>query len=152
MDPVATATASRRTTSAPGRVARPARLALRAVITLHAMAVFGQAVLAGRFLSGDFPMLSAHLINSQVVGALGILQVVAAVLYWRPGGGPGWPALACLGVFVTEPIQIAAGLLRIIGLHVPLGVAITVAAALLTTWAWRPSFGRRRAPAERSAQ
>jgi hypothetical protein len=149
MDPVAAAAASRPTTPVPasGRVPWPARLALRSVVTLFALAVFAQAVLAGRFLSGDFLMLDAHLINSQVVGAIGIAQVVAAVLYWRPGGGPGWPALACLGLFVALPAQIATGLLRIVGVHVPLAVVITVAAALLLTWAWRPSFGRRRATA-----
>lgn len=116
----------------------------RTVITLHAAAAFAQAVLAGRFMSGDFDMLRAHFVNSQVVGALAIAQVVAGVLFWRPGGGPGWPALVSAGLLALEPIQIAAGIKRVIGLHVPLAVLLIAASVLFAVWAWRPGFRHRR--------
>lgn len=116
----------------------------RTIITLHAAAAFAQAVLAGRFLSGDFEMLRAHFINSQVVGGLAIAQVVAGILFWRPGGGPGWPALVSAGLLAVEPIQIAAGIKRVIGLHVPLAVLLITASVLFAVWAWRPGFRRRR--------
>lgn len=125
-------------------VARPARWAFRWVITLHAAAAFAQAVFAGRFLSGDYDMLRAHFINSQVVGGLAVAQVIVGVLYWKPGGGPGWPALASGGLLALEPFQIAAGIKRVIGIHVPLAVLIITLAIVFAVWAWRPTFGRRR--------
>jgi hypothetical protein len=132
-------------------VARSARWAFRVVITLHAAAAFTQAILAGRFLSGDYDMLEVHYINSQVVGALAIAQVVTGVLYWRPGGGPGWPALASGALLALEPFQIAAGIKRVIGVHVPLAVFIIAASVLFAVWAWTPKFGRRRpAPGARA--
>ena len=127
-------------------VAAPARWAFRLVITLHAAAAFTQAILAGRFLSGDYDMLRAHFINSQVVGSLAIAQVVVGVLYWRPGGGSGRPALASAGLLALEPLQIAAGIKRVIGVHIPLGVLIIFGCMLFAVWAWRPSYGRRRPP------
>jgi hypothetical protein len=125
-------------------VGAPARWAFRLVITLHAAAAFTQAILAGRFLSGDYDMLRAHFINSQVVGGLAIAQVVGAVLYWRPSGGSGRPALASAMLLALEPIQIAAGIKRVIGIHVPLAVLIIVCSVLFAVWAWRPSYGQRR--------
>ncbi|HYI05231.1 MAG TPA: hypothetical protein VD858_10100 [Reyranella sp.] len=118
--------------------------AFRIVITLHAAAAFAQAVLAGRFLSGDFDMLRAHFINSQVVGGLAIAQLVAGILFWRPGGARGWPALASGALLAVEPIQIAAGIKRVIGLHVPLAVLLITASILFAVWAWRQGFDRRR--------
>jgi hypothetical protein len=112
------------------------------------MAVLMQAVFAGRFMSGDFEMLRAHFVNSQVVGALGLAETALAIIYWRPGGGRGWPALACLGVSIAVPLQIASGLERVIGVHVPLAVAIFATSTLLAVWAWRPTFGRRRETVE----
>lgn len=126
------------------RVARPLRWLLRTVMTLHAVDVFLQAVFAGRFLSGDYGMLGAHGTNAFVVVIIGLVQVILAVLYWRPGRGPGWPALATAGLLVAESIQMELGFTRIIGVHVPLGVAIVSAAILMLVWAWGRSFGRRR--------
>ncbi len=125
-------------------VGAPTRWAFRLVITLHAAAAFTQAILAGRFLSGDYDMLRAHFINSQVVGAFGIAQVVVAVLYWRLGGGSGRPAIAAAALLALEPLQIAAGIKRIIGIHVPLAVLIIVGSVLFAVWAWQPSYGQRR--------
>jgi hypothetical protein len=126
------------------RVAWPARWSFRSVITLHATAAFAQAVFAGRFMSGDYAMLRVHYINSQVVGALAIAQVVFAVLYWRPGGGSGRPAIASAALLALEPLQIAAGIKRVIGIHIPLAVLIIAVCALFAVWAWLPSYGRRR--------
>ena len=146
MEQVATAQASSSaaTEHRPALVAWPIRWGLRVVLTAHPLAVLMQAVFAGRFMSGDFEMLRAHFVNSQVVGALGLAETALAVIYWRPGGGRGWPALACLGISIAVPLQIASGLLRVIGVHVPLAIAIFAASTLLAVWAWRPTFGMRR--------
>ncbi|QIS15675.1 hypothetical protein [Nocardia arthritidis] len=114
-------------------------LALRWVITLHALGAFGQAVLAGRFLSGDYDMVAAHATNATVVGGIGYLQVVVALLVWRPGRGPVWPLAVSVGLVLAETAQILLGYFRGIGVHVPLGVAIIAALMVLLTWAWRRS-------------
>ena len=91
MDQVATAqvSSSAATQQRSALVAWPIRWALRIVVTAHPLAVLMQAVFAGRFMSGDFEMLRAHFVNSQVVGALGLAETALAVVYWRPGGGRG---------------------------------------------------------------
>jgi hypothetical protein len=139
---------------ATGRVSARLRWPLLVVITAHAVAVFGQALLAGRFMSGDFEMLDAHFMNAAVIGGLGLTQLVLGFLYWRPGGGRIWPALAFLGVSIAEPLQIEAGLSRNLGLHIPLGVLVSATSLLLTVWAWGPTFGTRRAakPANAAAE
>ena len=68
---------------------------------------------------------------------------MAALLRWRPGGGPGWPALACAVLFGAEAGQIAMGYARVLALHIPLGVAITACTFLMLVWAWRPVLPRR---------
>jgi hypothetical protein len=132
------------------RAAGPARWALRTLITVHLLGVCGQAVLAGRFLAGDYPMLQLHADNARATAIVGFAQLLCAVLYWRPAGGPGWPALASLGLAVAEPTQIYLGFQRLTGVHVPLGVAIVVGSAAFAGWAWRPGFGRGRPPSARA--
>jgi hypothetical protein len=47
-------------------------------------------------------------------------------------------------VFLAEGFQIGMGYSRQLHLHVPLGVAIVVAAVLLAAWVWTPSAARAR--------
>jgi hypothetical protein len=110
---------------------------LRWVITLHAVTAFAQSVLAGAFLDGHFAVLRLHRLNAYwgVVG-LSYLQVVLALLY-RRRGGPRWVALVSIGIAVAESVEVMLGLGRVIGLHVPLGVAIITATFWLAVWAWR---------------
>jgi hypothetical protein len=115
-----------------------ARGALRAVTTVHAATLFTQAVLAGRFLSGDYDMLTAHAVNANVIVAVGLVQVVVAVLYWRPGRGPGWPAAVSAVLLVAEAGQAVLGYQRSLGVHVPLGVTLITAGLLLLVQVWRP--------------
>lgn len=153
MEPV---TAEPTTTAPPDtryrHVARPARWALRTVITVQTLDLFVQATLAGRFLNGAYGSLRIHSTNGTLIGIIGIVQIVAALLYWRPAGGVGWPVLTSLVIFAAEGIQIAIGHSRIIAVHVPLGVTIVAAMALMAAWAWRPTFGQRRPAAGRGAE
>ncbi|MFF9125170.1 hypothetical protein ACF09J_17985 [Streptomyces sp. NPDC014889] len=115
-----------------------ARGALRAVTTVHTATLFTQAVLAGRFLSGDYDMLTAHAVNANVIVAVGLVQVMVAVLYWRPGRGPGWPAAVSAVLLVGEAGQAVLGYQRTLGVHVPLGVMLIAAGLLLLVQVWRP--------------
>lgn len=137
--------------SAPGNVEKVRgwfRWTLRIAITLHALDALTQAVFAGRFLAGSYGMLQAHLDNANFgISTISAIQVVVAVLYWRPGGGRGRPVLASLALTGAEAIQITLGLNRVLGVHIPLGVLIIMVAGWFATWSWRPAFGRRRGSA-----
>lgn len=133
------------------RVPQLLRWALRIVVTLHALDAFAQPVLAGRFLSGDYAMLGTHGNNAIIIAITGFVQTILAILYWRPAGGQGWPAMVALGISIAEPIQIALGFNRLVGIHIPLGVAIVTAAIFMLVWAWGPAFGRRRTAGRNAA-
>jgi hypothetical protein len=115
-------------------------LMLRWAALVHLLAVFTQPVLAGRFLSGDYPMLYLHwLVAIALVSASGLQVVLAAV--FRKVGGAGWPLRAAARILVLEGLQFYLGLHRILGLHVPLGVALAVWVTTFTTRLWREPIG-----------
>ena len=133
-------------------VHRLMRWTLRGVVSVHALDAFTQAVLAGGFLNGNYDMLGVHRVNAIAgVVVLGYLQLVITVLYWRPFGGAAWPILASAAISAAESLQIVLCFDRSIAIHVPLGVAIIVATAMLASWAWRGSFGLRRRAHGRAA-
>ncbi|MFF3513273.1 hypothetical protein [Streptomyces sp. NPDC002573] len=132
-------------------IVRPWTLAVfRAVVTCEAALALGQAVLAGSFLSGHYGALDLHALNATATGLTALAQIVAALLLWRPGGGPSWPLLAGIALFGAEAGQIAMGYTRVLAVHVPLGVAIIACTFLMFGWAWRAAAaGPNRARAER---
>jgi hypothetical protein len=109
----------RPTGSRPG-IAR----ALHLVLRLLAVLVFAQAVFAGLFLDGNAAWREWHATNGMLlIPLLTLLAVVLAVLQWR-SGGPGWVALASLGLLLAIVVQNAMGQASQVAVHVPLGVAI----------------------------
>ncbi|MER7182384.1 hypothetical protein ABT404_23340 [Streptomyces hyaluromycini] len=120
-------------------VRRWALMLFRTVVTCEAVLALGQAVLAGSFLSGHYAALDLHALNATATGLTAVAQTAAALLLWRPGGGPGWPALASAALFGAEAGQIAMGYGRVLAVHVPLGVAIIACTVLMLVRAWRPA-------------
>lgn len=116
----------------------------RVVVSGHTLMLITQPILAGRFLAGDFNMLSAHARVGNLLMPVGMAMIVAALLLWRPGGGPAWPIPVAIAVTMASGIQLGAGYARNLGLHVPLGVGLVVTGVYLTAWAWT---GRPRRPA-----
>jgi hypothetical protein len=102
----------------------PAARPLRVVVLLHAALILAQAAFAGQFLAGDGAWVRVHEANAGIIQMVALFQLVLAILVWRPGRGPGWPALASLVLLLAEELQMGFGYARILGLHVPLGVAI----------------------------
>jgi heme A synthase len=99
--------------------------AMRLVLGLLAVAVFAQAVLAGLFLDGGDAWRGWHALNGMLVlPLLALVQVGLAVLVWRRGRGPGWLALASVGLLVALIVQSMLGMTSQMAIHVPLGVAI----------------------------
>lgn len=99
---------------------------------VQAALVAAQATLAGHVLSGNAPVLAAHeIIGTSVITWVALLQVVAAVLLWRPGRGPAWPVGVTVGLFALVVLQLGWGFTGRLALHVPVGVALLGAQLLL---------------------
>jgi hypothetical protein len=79
----------------------------------------------------------AHRDNAGFTHAALYLQLVAAILLWRPGRGPAWPAWATAALVAAETAQVAMGHDRVLSVHFPLGVAVFGASAVLTFMVWR---------------
>ena len=119
------------------RVHQWTRWPLRITSSLAALLLFNQAVFAGQFLAGTFPALQTHRNNATYAGLAVLAAGAAAALIRWPGRGPLWPTLACLGLFGLIAGQIALGFLRVLALHIPLGVVIILSGLLLAAWSWR---------------
>jgi len=108
-----------------GERRRPLARSMRLVLWLLAVSVLAQAILAGLFLDGHDAWRDWHAANGMVLlPLLALVQAVLAVLVWRPGHGPGWPAVASVGLLVAILLQSAMGQAGQLVVHVPLGVAI----------------------------
>jgi hypothetical protein len=119
------------------RVHQWTRWPLRVTSSLAALLLFNQAVFAGQFLAGTFPALQTHRDNATYAGIAVLLAAAAAALIRRPGGGPIWPVPAFLALFGLIALQIALGFLRLLAVHIPLGVTIILGGLLLAAWSWR---------------
>ncbi len=123
---------------------------LRSVLTLHALGAVAQPLLAGRYLAGDFDALAVHAANAGLLILTAMSAIAAGILYWLGGRGAGWPALLLVVLFIAEIAQTAFGALRVLAVHIPLGVGIVAAAVVLAAWSYRPSA--RRARSQRPAR
>lgn len=125
-DPVPSASAAQR--RAPGW---PLAV-FRSVVTVHVLLVLAQAAFAGRFLVGDSAALALHERNGTgIITVVALVQIVAAVLVWRPGRGSVLTAAVSVGLFAAEVLQIGYGFSDRLALHVPLGVAVLGTAVAL---------------------
>jgi hypothetical protein len=110
---------------------------LRILAALHGLAVLAQPVLAGQYLSGNVDAITLHRINANIVGALGLCQLIAAIVFVWKGRGRPWAIWSALGIFAAESIQIPMGYDGVLAVHIPLGVSIVSTQILLTVWAFR---------------
>lgn len=110
--------------------------AFKILIVLSGVAVLVQAVTAGQVIAGGAS--SVHAAGAGAVHLLQLLTFIAAVLVWRPGRGPGWPALASLVVMLLGFTQSAIGS-SLTAVHVPLGMTLFGLTVWLAVWAYSPS-------------
>ncbi|MEU6717214.1 hypothetical protein ABZ897_37615 [Nonomuraea sp. NPDC046802] len=114
--------------------------ALRVAVVAQAAALLVAASLAGQAVAaGD---AESHVMAGMVVHLVALVQIVLAVLVWRPGRGAGWPALACVALFVVGLAQHFTWLW--LGTHVPTGVILFGLIVAVLIWAWSPKAARRR--------
>ena len=116
-----------------GRRAWPFRVAM----TIAAVVMSLQPVLAGEFMSESYSALDAHRGNANGAIIAVLVALVCAILLRWPGRSPRWPMLACLVLFGLTAVQIAFGNQRVLSVHVPLGVAIVAITVWLAVWSWR---------------
>ncbi|MBB5958499.1 hypothetical protein FHS29_005107 [Saccharothrix tamanrassetensis] len=114
---------------------------VRGFVTVHAVAIFAQPVLAGRYLIGDYDMLALHASGADLVSYLALAQLVPAALLWRRGG-PRWPFWASVLSVLGVTGQYFAGLAGALDLHVPLGVVLVALAWIMLFGIWRTGARR----------
>jgi len=110
--------------------------ALRAVAGAPLVAIAGQPVFAGVYLSGDYDGLRLHAAGADVVTSLGYVQLVVAVVV-RVRLRRAWPLLATAAVAAAETVQYFAGLDGALWLHLPLGVLTVAGLVTLVVALWR---------------
>lgn len=120
---------------------RPVEWVLRAVVTVHMVAVFAQPVFAGVYLSGDFDGLGMHATGADVVTSLCLLQLIVAIIGWVRLRR-AWPCLVTLALAVAETVQYFAGTAGALWLHIPLGVFTIAAVAVLFVAIWARPMAR----------
>jgi hypothetical protein len=98
---------------------------VRAIISAHLIAIAGQPVFAGVYLSGDFDGLRWHVLGADIVTSLGYLQLIAAAVVWVRLRHSAL-FLASLAVVAAETVQYLAGMDGALWLHLPLGVLTIV--------------------------
>ncbi|MEU3312466.1 hypothetical protein ABZ743_07365 [Streptomyces sp. NPDC006662] len=123
MTDIDTTTTTTTTTATTTATARRTVAFLRSAIALQTLAVFFQAVTAGLLLSTSYGDL-LHGAGARVMYGATMLYVLAAVLAWRPGGGPARPVLYASGFLVLASAQVVLGIAHVPAVHVPLGVAM----------------------------
>lgn len=116
--------------------------ALRVLIVLTGLAILAQALFAGMFLGGDAGMREVHGAGAPVVLGLSVIQLVVAVLYWRPWRGSGFPALASLVLVIATVGQAMTGGSGATAVHVPLGMLMFGLVVWLAVWALRRPVSR----------
>ncbi|MCW3820518.1 hypothetical protein ONA91_39415 [Micromonospora sp. DR5-3] len=115
--------------------ASPSGWVLRVIVSAHTVAIFGQPVFAGIYLSGDFDGLRWHEVGANIVTALGYLQLIAAVVVWLRLRQARL-CLATLALVAAETVQYFAGIDGALWLHLPLGVLTIVGLVLQFIAVW----------------
>lgn len=131
------------TLAPPERKPRLSLWLLRFLITAYLLAVLLQPVLAGLFLTGDVDAIAVHGAIGSVLAAAGLV-LIAATLIYVVRRGRLWVLPVVVVLFLAVGLQVGMGYARVLAVHVPLGVALVTAVALLTIWVWSPSAGRPR--------
>lgn len=113
----------------------------RAVLAVHAVLVVAQPVAAGAMLQASVAGRAVHQGVGGVLLLVAMVQIPLAVLAWWPGRWPAWPVALSVLLLVAETTQLTLGYAGSLGVHLPLGVAITLTVLALTAWSlssWRP--------------
>ncbi|MFD2079289.1 hypothetical protein SAMN05421678_11515 [Actinopolymorpha cephalotaxi] len=116
--------------------------AFRTLVALQAVAIFVQAITAGMIVAGRSGAKDLHGGTATLAFAFSLLTVVAAILVWKPGGGPARIIVPSAVMLVLVVVQAVLGGEHQKLLHVPLGVALFGGIIVMVMRAWsRPGGG-----------
>ncbi|MEU7226308.1 hypothetical protein [Streptomyces chrestomyceticus] len=127
----ATTTATTDTATATANTPRRSPF-LQIAMALQTLTLFLQAVSAGLLLTSPFGA-TLHSAGARVMYGASMLCVLAAVLAWKPGGGPARPIWHASGLLVLASAQVVLGIAHVPSVHVPLGVLMFGLSALALT-------------------
>ena len=128
---------------------RPARrwpiTTIRVLTVVVLLQVLLQAVLAGGFVTGDVGLLGLHSANAILLVLTSGALLPATILLVRPGRGPWWPIVVSVALWWAIVVELGLGFARLVGLHIPIGMAIMGLIAAFTWWAFSFRPGRHQA-------
>jgi hypothetical protein len=110
---------------------------LRVVTALATLSAFAQALLAGGVVAGRIEAVPLHSANGLLLALGNVALLVALVLAWRPGGGPGWIPFAGLLLALATMVQLGLGFSPSLTVNVPLGTTVILGVLMLLVWAWQ---------------
>lgn len=113
---------------------------LRVVVFVHAALLLAQALFAGQFLEGTAAALRWHGFNgTTVIMSIALAHCILAVIAWRKRLQSVGFVIGSVALYLAEGAQIGFGFGGQLEIHVPLGVLIFGAAALLCLLTLKPS-------------
>jgi hypothetical protein len=117
---------------------------LRAMVSIHLVAIFGQPVFAGTFLSGDYNGLTLHEAGANITTSIGYVQLIVSVVIWIRLRR-AWPFVSTAVLVTAETVEYFAGMYGALWLHFPLGVFTIVLLTVMFIAVWlRPPSPRPR--------
>lgn len=121
------------------RLGGPLQTILASVSTLQVALVLTQAILAGIGLDGGGLGAALHEGNSTVIAVVAVVQLITALLWWRPGRGKGRAPLLAAGLLAAVMMQMMIGRSGLLSVHIPLGIGILLGSLWLLRIAlpWR---------------
>lgn len=127
----------------------------RGALALQVATLLAQPILAGLILIGDAFALGAHMAVGAASLIIAAVQAGAGLQLARSGRAPRWLAAANVVFLIVETLQMGAGRLGLLAIHLPLGVALFGAAVLMSAYAASvlepaPAEGGPHAPANLS--
>jgi cytochrome b len=108
---------------------------MKASTVILAAALLVQGVTAGQVLSNEDGS-QLHQATGPIVTVAMVLQIIAALLVWRAGHGSARYLAVSALLFVLVSVQFVVGGNGNLAVHVPLGVALFGASAVLVAQAW----------------
>ncbi|MGW4802196.1 hypothetical protein ACWEPC_58260 [Nonomuraea sp. NPDC004297] len=122
--------------TAPQTMARPVAWpiqTLKAAVVLHVVALLVQAVTAGLLLSSPGGR-ALHAASAMALLVVGLVHLVAAILVWRPGGGPASFIAPAAMLLLFTVVAAILGEMHVKVVHLPLGVPARSAEEDASRW------------------
>lgn len=107
------------------------------IAALHALLVILQPILAGMSLQGAQAALDLHYDNGMLIMTVAVVQIVAALLWWKPGKGPSRAVGMSAFLLVLEIVQFLLGDAGQLAIHLPLGIITLLGAAMVAAMGFR---------------